>query len=428
MVEGVTHQQVGYILRSYPRLSQTFILNEILNLERLGMSLEIFALTDPHEDLHQSNVSDIRAQVHYFEPESQQGRVRHWFRHLAVLLSHPLRYGRSWLFVLRNRHLDEGYRTATRFECFSMAVFLVWQIENQPRQTGGRISHLHAHFAHDPALIALLAHKISGISYSFTAHARDLYQLAVPALQERSKWASAVVTCCAANRDYLGQVLPEPLQAKIQLVHHGVDLQVFSPLPVEPPPPAAPEPSLILTVGRLVEKKGFPVLLEAYQRLKLDGIAFRALVYGDGPLCQELSALLDQYDLDDRVDLVGARVQQEIIPMYQKAAVFALTPAITDDGDRDGIPNVLVEAMACGLPVVTTAVAGIPELVIHNHNGLLFQPHDAQGIAAGLAALLGDQDLCRRLGQAARRTVMECFDSRVGASRMADLFRQIRTA
>lgn len=394
------------------------------------MSLEIFALTDPHEDLRQSRVADIRAQVHYLEAAGHMGRGKNLLQHLEVLLSSPIRYFRSLLFVLKESYLDAGYRTATRFECFSMAVYLVWLIKRQHRRSERRTIHLHAHFAHDPALIALLAHKISGISYSFTAHARDLYQLAVPALQERSKWASAVVTCCAANQGYLAGVISSPLQAKVRLIHHGVDLEVFSPAPTRTAstaPVAASEPPLILSVGRLVAKKGFPILFEAYQRLKQGGVPFRATIYGDGPLCEELAELLDRYQLLDQVTLAGARVQQEIIPIYQKATLFALTPSVTGDGDRDGIPNVLVEAMACGLPVVSTAVAGIPELVIHDYNGLLFQPQDAPGIAAGLAALLGDERRRRRLGEAARRTVVDSFDLRTGARQMADLFRQVRT-
>jgi glycosyltransferase involved in cell wall biosynthesis len=219
------------------------------------------------------------------------------------------------------------------------------------------------------------------------------------------------------------------------MIHHGVDVEAFS-----PPDPAQPgfEPArnaagtgtpgpLILSVGRLVEKKGFPDLFEAFRRLKEAGFAFNAAIYGDGPLRAELAAQIQESGLDGQVTLAGPRMQQELLPLFQISTMFALTPSLPADGDRDGIPNVLVEAMACGLPVVSTAVAGIPELVIHETNGLLFQPHDVEGIAAGLAALLRDEDQRKQMGEAARQTVLDRFDLKAGACQMAGLLQQIGT-
>jgi glycosyltransferase involved in cell wall biosynthesis len=298
-----------------------------------------------------------------------------------------------------------------------------WQRDGRDIRAG-EVAHLHAHFAHDPALVGLLASRLAGISFSFTAHARDLYQLAVPALQARARGASAVVTCCAANQEYLARVLPEPLDAKIRLIHHGVDVEVFTPPRSEGTVADAP---VILSVGRLVAKKGFPDLLEAFWRLKQAGFVFSGMIYGDGPLHADLAARIDRFGLGGYVTLAGARRQQELVPLFQKSTLFALTPTVPPDGDRDGIPNVLVEAMSCGLPVVSTAVAGIPELVVHDHNGLLFPPHDVKGIAAGLAELLSDEGRRRRLGVAARQSVLDRFDLNAGACQMAGLFEQIRT-
>jgi glycosyltransferase involved in cell wall biosynthesis len=303
-----------------------------------------------------------------------------------------------------------------------MAVYLVWQLRQEEKRGGKPVCHLHAHFAHDPALIALLAHRLTGISYSFTAHARDLFQLAAPALVERANQARAVVTCCTPNLEYLNQVLPQELHPKVRMIHHGVDLGSFRPGPAEEPRPDAP---LILSVGRLIEKKGFANLLNVYLRLKRAGLPFRGEIYGEGPLRDELAAFIKKAGLEGQVILAGARKQQELVPLYQKATIFVLTPLVTEDGDRDGIPNSLVEAMACGLPVVSTCVAGIPELVIHDFNGLLFEPHDVEGIASGLSALLCDDNRRRRLGMAAYQTVAECFDLRAGACQMASLFTQI---
>ena len=180
---------------------------------------------------------------------------------------------------------------------------------------------------------------------------------------------------------------------------------------------------LILSASRLVEKKGFPDLLRACQQLQQAGLHFRCVIYGDWPLRNELNDLVNQLGLSHVVTLPGACTQQELHQMIPQATIFALTPFVTEDGDRDGVPTVLVEAMACGVPVVSTTVAGISELVIDNHNGLLAAPHDVTAIAAALATLLDDEPKRRHLGTVARSTVAEQFDLRAGAQQLADLFK-----
>ena len=187
--------------------------------------------------------------------------------------------------------------------------------------------------------------------------------------------------------------------------------------------PLTPSPlPLILSVGRLVEKKGFPDLIAACAQLKQAGWQFRCAIYGEGSLHSQLSAQIAQLDLANEVTLAGERGQAELIPIFQRAALFALTPFVTEDNDRDGIPNVLVEAMACGLPVVSTAVAGIPELVRHGENGMLITPHDIDALADALATLLGDQPRREQMGAAARATVVAHFDLRAAGRQIAALF------
>jgi glycosyltransferase involved in cell wall biosynthesis len=425
--------RIGYIIRSYPRLSQTFILNEILALEELGVQLQLFPITDPREPVVQAQASEVRAPVEYLEYAARQGWASKIAAHLRAVFAAPVRYIQTISYALRHTELDEGYTAASRWECLAEALHLASRLR-QARRAGQPIAHLHAHFAHDPTLIALLAHKLTGVSYSFTAHARDLFQIPQPALTERIAAASAVITCCAANLDYLSQSAAAPDRDKVRLIHHGVDLRGFQPMSgqgvgdggwSQQSDPHTPTPNpqpLILSVGRLVEKKGFPDLLLALGLLKQRGHRFRCAMYGDGPLQAELAAMIERLDLHDEVLLPGAVAQRDLIPVFQRADIFALAPFVTEDGDRDGVPNVLVEAMACGLPVVSTAVSGIPELVAHERNGLLVAPHDPEALAGALAALLDDAAWRGRLGAEARRTVVDHFDLRAAARELAALF------
>jgi glycosyltransferase involved in cell wall biosynthesis len=438
--------RIGYILRSYPRLSQTFIVNEILALEQLGQNLHLFAITNPHEPIVQEQVEQVRAPVEYLEEAAKRGGLPRLAEHARAALRAPRRYVATLRYVRRRKDLDEGYTTATRYECFAQAVYLARLLDRE-RRAGRPIDHLHAHFAHAPTLIALLVRKLTGISFSFTAHARDLVQIPPRALIERIERATIMLTCSGTNIDYVNGVVPEPLRAKVRLIHHGVNLDGFQPLSestkahegtqkgdmqgdesknLRVPSCDSVDQSepLILSVGRLVEKKGFPDLIAACARLKQQGRRFRCAIYGEGPLRGELAALIEWLDVGDRVTLEGERSQQELIPIFQRADLFALAPFVTGDGDRDGIPNVLVEAMACGLPVVSAAVAGIPELVRHGENGLLVAPRDVDALAAALAALLDDQARRERMGAAARRTVVEQFDLRAAARQIAALFEQ----
>jgi glycosyltransferase involved in cell wall biosynthesis len=429
-------QRIGYIIRSYPRLSQTFIVNEILALEEAGVDLHLFPITDPHEPIVQAQVGEVRAPVEYLEAALRRGRATRLAGHARMALAAPLRYLRVLRYVMGRADLDAGYTSATRYECLDYAVYLA-ELLRRAARAGRPIAHLHAHFAHDPALVALLVQDLTGISFSFTAHARDLVQIPPRALIERIERATAMLTCSGTNLDYVNEVVPEPLRAKVRLIHHGVNLDGFQPLPQNREPrtenrlldsssrfSVLGSPPSILSVGRLVEKKGFPDLIDACARLRAAGHAFRCAIYGDGPLEGALAEQIARHGLGDTVVLAGACSQRELIPVFQRADLFALASFVTDDGDRDGIPNVLVEAMACGLPVVSTAVAGIPELVRDGENGLLVPPRDVDALAAALAALLGDHARRLRMSMTARRTVVEGFDLRAAAHQIAALFDQ----
>lgn len=412
---------VAYLVRSFPRLSQTFVLNEILALERLGVDLRIFGMTAAAEGIVQESVADVAAPTRYLQRERSPRRVLE--DHARVVMSHPLGYLSAWLYVLTRKELDEGYVTCSRYSCFAQAVRMAAMLLCTRGEADG-VDHVHGHFAHDPTLIALLLKKMIGVSFSFTAHARDIYQTTPIMLRERIGEASAVVTCCRANLDYLEAVARREDVSKLKLIHHGVDLMTFRPPSrASFPMPSSRSPApLILSAGRLVEKKGFGDLIRACRLLSDLGVDFRCVIYGDGPLRETLERAIEELGLNGRVAVAGACTQAELAEVLRSGDVFALTPYVADDGDRDGIPNSMLEAMACELPVVGTVVGGMPEVVAHGHNGFLSRPHDARSIASHLARLLADEPLRRRMGARARVTVAEGFDGARAARQLAALF------
>jgi glycosyltransferase involved in cell wall biosynthesis len=402
--------RVAYLVRSWPRLSQTFVLNEILALERAGVGITIFAMSHADEGLVQPQLAEMRARVHHLDI-GFRGRAG---AHLRVAAAAPWRYLRTLAFALIRRDLLGGYTQSGALVAFDRAVVVAARIGVG---RGRPAAHLHAHFAHDPALVGVLAHRLTGSTFSFTAHARDLYQIPGAALRRRAREASAVVTCCRANLEHIVRVVGDA-GPPIELIYHGVDLERFHPPSSRPRHPVP----LVVSVGRLVDKKGFDDLLRALALLVERGARFRCEIYGDGPCREGLEALRDSLGLGDVVGFRGACTQAELLRVYQDADLFALTPRLTEDGDRDGVPNVLVEAMACGIPVVSTVVGGIAELVDDGCEGLLAPAGDSAAIAARLEELLGNPELCRRLGEAATRRAQR-FDVRSAATRLAELFR-----
>jgi glycosyltransferase involved in cell wall biosynthesis len=421
MVESSSDKQIGYLLRSYPRLSQTFILNEILALEKIGVSIQIFALTDPHEKVVQMQVDKVKAPVYYLDDGTQPRSLRSMLNENAqVAWLHFKGYLRSLVYIAANKAIDKGYTASSRWESFLQAVHLIYLLVLKERRTGKTIDHLHAHFAHDPALIAYLVHRMTGIPFSFTAHARDLYQVPEKVLTDRIRLARAVITCCGSNLEYLNQIAPSQ-KWKFSLIYHGVNLQDFQLVPKRDAS-SVPEKPIVLSVGRLVEKKGFQDLMKALLIVKERGEPFHCTIYGNGPLWEQLERWVEEHAMAGEVSLMGDCTQQELISIYQKATLFVLTPVQTEDGDRDGIPNVLVEALAVGLPVITTAVAGIPELVDHDQNGLLYQSHDIDGISSGIIELLRNPDKRGQFGGAGSKKVREQFDVAQAAKKLKTLF------
>ncbi len=402
---------LGYILKGYPRISETFITNEILALEQLGYRIKIYSLRLPYDAKVHPNVAKVKAEVVYLPEYIWKQPLDILVSNLATLVKHPVGYLRSLGFATIRSVKRLSYHT---FKRFLQAGYLVYRYYRN-----GEIQHWHAHFAHGPTTTAMFVSWMTGVPFSFTAHAKDIYTQAPDFITKKLKYARFAVTCTGYNLTYLQSL--NRSQTPIYRNYHGIDLTEFRNGVYRP---ELSEPVRILTVGRLVEKKGYPVLLRALQLLKQQGIAFRSRIVGSGPLKKQLQMLRDELGLQEEVQFLGQMSQREVKVQYQEADLFVLSPHVASDGDRDGIPNVLVEAMAMRIPVISTRISGIPELIRDGENGILVEPEQPEQLAGAMAELIRKPQVRQQLVENAVQTVQELFDFHRNTRRLGELFDQ----
>ena len=428
-----TQGTVAYILKGYPRLSEIFITSEIYRLEQLGVKLRLAVIKHGEEVGTNGLFNRIKARPNYLPQTSSlsQTSLQTWLelhlrdflpalrsvarqkpaglaRAASVAFAQAVRARRSFFAAPRKLYLKE----------FLQAVWTARLILD-----AGDVRHIHAHFCHGATTVAWLVSIITGLPFSFTAHAKDLYCESLnPAglLRRKMRGARFVVTCTDANREHLLNIAPN---ANVRCIYHGLNAEFTDLLGDATSPPEKNGHIRALGVGRLVPKKGFDVLVEACAILKQRGFHFETAIVGEhGEHEAELRRQIDAHGLKDHVRLVGPMEQSRLYTQYQRADIFCLPCRVLDNGDRDGLPNVLMEAMACGLPVVTTPVSGIPEIIKDGQNGTLVPPDDAEALANAIQRISSDRMFARNLGRAGRLTVLERFDGDKTAMELAALF------
>lgn len=411
--------EVAYILKGFPRLSETFITNEIYLLEQMGMRLRLYSVKPGETEKVHSVVARIQATLHTLpEVASVSGcSLLRWLyqhspkfktAHLRLLKRKPWAYVKTfaqvWLMAWRYRPSGLSLRKSIIKEFLQAGAIAADVVDNDS------IRHLHGHFCHGATTITWFVSRLTGLSFSFTAHAKDIYQQKLnpgDLLQRKLHAARFVATCTGANVSHLRQMIAET--DKVYQIYHGLDTTAFMPPDRGRDDEQSP---LLLAVGRFVEKKGFLYLIEACAQLASAGLRFRCLIIGEvGEQFEAVRQRVEKLNLTDCVVLQNAITQDELKAVYAQATVFALPCQVVADGDRDGIPNVLVEAMAMALSVVSTPISGIPELVENGINGLLVPTRDSQALAQAIEQLLREPALRSRLGANARATVCRDFDS-----------------
>jgi colanic acid/amylovoran biosynthesis glycosyltransferase len=428
--------KLAYLFPAFPVFHQTFVLWEIMGLQRNGVHPTIYSLRRP-SSRQQPEGKQIVGQVRYL-PRLMSRAV--WQANKRLICTDVRRYVRLYLGVFeawrtgairpvrapgweRRRitpydRLRGWYNRQPYLYLLKSLALVPRAVDLAERLASEQITHLHAHWATYPATAAYVVHLLSGQSFSMSAHAYDIYM--VPRmLPAKLRAARFTVTCAKSNAAFLKELAGAEASKRIFVNYHGVDVRRFA-------PPAQPKPGnncvKIMSCGHLERYKGMHILITACAELLQHGTALECCIVGEGPKKAELQRQIDSLDLGRNVHLLGARPQAEVAELLRKADIFALASELGGkSGRRDVIANVIVEAMAAGLPVVASRIPGVEELVDDGVTGYLVRPNRADQLAAAIQHLADHPEERQRLGHAARRRILQDFDSSKNVRLLADL-------
>ncbi|MCP4673741.1 MAG: glycosyltransferase family 4 protein, partial [Desulfobacula sp.] len=384
-MDNKTNQTLCMILKGYPRISETFISNEILLLESLGFNIHIISMRHPRESFSHASIKQIKAQVDYLPSSIMENIWPLGFHNLMLALKKPMAYfkalkkaGTRWART----------RKSATIKHLLQAGYLVHKF-----LPGRNIVHFQAHFAHSPTSVALFSSMLSGVPFSFFAHAKDIYTSHPAQLKEKIDMAKFVVTCTKYNKKYLSD-LARNTMTPLFCVYHGINLDYFSPKLNNI---SYTTPYKLLTVARMTQKKGLATIYQALAVLKARGLEFKHTLIGQGDDKERVIELIEKLGLKNETKLCGTLTHEDVIGYYAGSDLFVLGCQIADNGDRDGIPNVMAESMAMNLPVVATNVSGLPEFLEDRVSGMMVPQKDSMALANAMETILKDEKLRKKV-------------------------------
>ncbi|MGB0383529.1 MAG: glycosyltransferase family 4 protein [Ardenticatenaceae bacterium] len=402
--------KIAYIMSRFPKLSETFILREMSELERQGEQVALYPLIVQREAI-----------VHT-EAKAWIGRMQKlpfmspaiFATNSRALIQQPCTYCSSLAKTFWEN------RTFPKFLTRAMLLFpKAIRLARLMQQDG--IAHIHAHYATHPAFVAWLINQMTGITFSLTAHAHDIF-VRQEMLATKLRAASFIVAISEYNRDFLARTIGEWVRKKTIVVHCGIRPNRFS---ADSMPSQRRTRFEIISIGSLQPYKGFPYLIQACDLLRQKGVPFRCRIIGGGEERPGLERMIASSQLNEQVELLGAQPQDEVVRLLRTADCYVQPSIITSEGKMEGIPVALMEALACGLPVVATNISGIPELVRPDETGVLVPPAEASALADGLATIYDNPEQARRLAQNGQRLVQQEYNLRTNTEHLLRLFRQV---
>jgi colanic acid/amylovoran biosynthesis glycosyltransferase len=415
-------QKIAYIMSRFPKLTETFILFEMLAVEAAGTPIELYPLLRTRNTTTEVEGAGLWTKfVERFKNSAGPIKIHpeaaiyikraHFFPFLSFsivlaqfyfLLTRPGAYFGTLGTIIRANLGSANYLIGA-LSIFPKSVYTAYHMQRN------NITHVHAHFANHPAAAAYIIHRISGISYSFTAHGAD-FQVDQHMLTEKISESAFTIAISHANKKFIIDACGQQVESKIKILYSGVDTTVFTEDSCVLPPPNPDNSFTIVSIGTFYEVKGHTYLIEACRLLKERGLNFKAYLIGSGPYQAQLAQQVTESDLENHIIFHGQRTRKEIADILKTVDVSVLPSIPTIGGRQEGIPVVLMEAMASGVPVIASGISGIPELVKHEENGLLVPPKDPKALANAIDRLYGDVALQAKFGQAGRQTVLQSFD------------------
>jgi glycosyltransferase involved in cell wall biosynthesis len=394
-------REVAYLFERFPSFGQTFCYREVAELERQGTKVHVFSIRRPVDEPAQAWDKQLVERVHYLPEEK-------------ALVAEVARVLRTKAVSDETRAAVETWGRQSDFLRLYQAIYVGTRLQEKG------LRHFHAHFAGMAARTAWWIREFFGIPYSFTAHANDIFAPRdfVVSLAKLVENATAVVTVSDFAVRLLQERFPQSA-VKVRRVYNGVDLSRFHPSDFVGTPPA------IISIGRLIEKKGFGDLISACALLRSRDCAFTCSIIGEGPLEETLRAQIAAEGLEKSVELTGPQTQEQIATRFAHATIFALPCTREADGGMDNLPTVIMEAMAAGLPVISTPLGGIPEMVEPGVNGELVSEHDPGALSAAIERLISDPQGARAFGNRGREIAREKFSIEESARQLRQLFESV---